>query len=86
MTKAFDKILAGLNEARKHAQGRKVKGLKSHTRSIRNTEVAAVRLNAGLTQMQFAEVLGASIGTVRKWEAASARHPALRKGCWRSGC
>ena len=69
MTKAFDKILAGLNEARQHARGETVKGLKAHERSILNTEVAAVRLKAGLTQVQFADVLGASIGTVRKWES-----------------
>ncbi len=69
MTKAFDKILAGLNEARQYAQGKTVEGLKVHERSILNTEVAAVRLKAGLTQVQFADVLGASIGTVRKWES-----------------
>ncbi len=66
---ALDKILAGLNEARIHARGKSVKGLKVHKRSIRNSEVAAVRLKAGLTQVQFADVLGASIGTVRKWES-----------------
>jgi putative transcriptional regulator len=69
MTKAFDKILAGLNEARQYARGEPVNGLKAHERSILKTEVAAVRLKAGLTQVQFADVLGASIGTVRKWES-----------------
>jgi putative transcriptional regulator len=69
MTKAFDKILAGLNEARQYAGGEPVNGLKAHERSILNTEVAAVRLKAGLTQVQFADVLGASIGKVRKWES-----------------
>lgn len=73
MTKAFDKILAGLNEARRHARGKKVKGLRSHSRVIGNTEVAAVRLKAGLTQVQFAEMLGASLGTVRKWESGERR-------------
>ena len=28
-----------------------------------------VRLRAGLTQAEFANLLGASIGTVRKWES-----------------
>lgn len=69
MTKAFDKILTGLAEARQHARGEMVDGLGLHERSILKTEVAAVRLNAGLTQVQFADVLGASIGTVRKWES-----------------
>jgi putative transcriptional regulator len=69
MKKAFDKIAAGLAEARAHAQGKRVKGLKLHTRAIRQKDVAAVRLSVGLTQAQFAELLGASIGTVRKWES-----------------
>jgi putative transcriptional regulator len=69
MTKAFDKILAGLTEARQFARGEPVNGPQAHERSILNTEVAEVRLKAGLTQVQFADVLGASIGTVRKWES-----------------
>jgi putative transcriptional regulator len=68
MKKAFDKISAGLTEARAHARGKSVKGLKLHTREIANSDVAAVRLKVGLTQTQFAELLGSSIGTVRKWE------------------
>jgi hypothetical protein len=55
MTKAFEKISAGLAEARAFAQGKKVKGLRLHTREIANRDVAAVRLKAGLTQEQFAE-------------------------------
>jgi putative transcriptional regulator len=69
MTTAFEKILGGLVEARKFAQGDTVEGLKFNERSINKVEVAAVRLNAGLTQVQFADVLGASVGTVRKWES-----------------
>ncbi len=69
MTKAFDKIMAGLKQARAHAQGRAVKGFKVHHREIAPNEVAAVRLKVGLTQAQFADLLGASIGTIRKWES-----------------
>jgi putative transcriptional regulator len=65
---AFEKIMKGLTEARSFAQGKPVKGLKHHARSIARNEVVAVRLNVGLTQAQFAELVGASIGTVRKWE------------------
>jgi putative transcriptional regulator len=73
MTKAFDRISAGLGEARAFAQGKKVKGLKLHTREIANHDVAAVRLKVGLTQEQFAELIGSSIGTVRKWETGERR-------------
>jgi putative transcriptional regulator len=67
--KAFDKILAGLSDARAFARGKSAKGTKVHRIEIGSRDVAAVRLNAGLTQVQFADLLGASIGTVRKWES-----------------
>jgi putative transcriptional regulator len=38
------------------------------TRSAGERFVAAARLEAGLTQQEFARVAGASLGTVRKWE------------------
>jgi putative transcriptional regulator len=68
MTKAFAKISAGLAEALAFARGETVEGLKVHTREVVRSEAAAVRLKTGLTQAQFAELLGSSIGTVRKWE------------------
>jgi putative transcriptional regulator len=69
MSKAFEKIMKGLGEARDHARGKAVKGLRVHERRIASGEVAAVRLKAGLTQPEFAHLLGASVGTVRKWES-----------------
>lgn len=69
MSKAFVKIMAGLGEARSFAAGKPVAGLRVHGRSIESSEVAAVRLKVGLTQAEFANLLGASIGTVRKWES-----------------
>jgi putative transcriptional regulator len=68
MTKAFEKISAGLAEALAFARGETVDGLMAHTREVVRSEAAAVRLKTGLTQAQFAELLGSSIGTVRKWE------------------
>lgn len=65
---AFNKIMAGLKEARAFAQGKPVTGLRVHRRKVVKSEVAAVRLKTGLTQNEFAKLLGASVGTVRKWE------------------
>jgi putative transcriptional regulator len=67
--KAFDKIMTGLNEAGAFARGETVRGLRVHRRRIVSNEVAEIRLKVGLTQPQFAELLGASLGTVRKWES-----------------
>ncbi len=69
MTKAFGKILAGLNDARSFARGKPRAGTRVHTREVNRIEVAGLRLKLGLTQAQFAGVLGTSLGTVRKWES-----------------
>jgi putative transcriptional regulator len=66
--KHFDELLRSVGEATAHARGERVPGLRVHLRSVDRSEIAAVRLKVGLTQAQFAEVLGASVGTVRKWE------------------
>jgi len=66
--KHFDALLKSVGEATAHARGERVPGLRVHLRRVDRGEVATVRLKAGLTQAQFAEVLGASVGTVRKWE------------------
>jgi putative transcriptional regulator len=67
-SKAFNRIMAGLEQARAFAQGRPVKGTRVHRVKVARSEVASVRLKTGLTQPQFAKLLGASVGTVRKWE------------------
>lgn len=66
-SKAFEKILKGLNEARTFAQGTRVAGLKVH--QVQPNEIATLRLREGLTQAQFADLLGTSLGTIRKWES-----------------
>ncbi len=64
----FDGLLASIDEAARHARGEAVAGLKTHARKIERNDIAAVRLKTGLTQSEFANLLGASLGTIRKWE------------------
>jgi putative transcriptional regulator len=64
----FEGLLDSIGEARRHARGEAVPGLKIHVRTVERNEVAAIRLKTGLTQAEFARLLGASLGTVRKWE------------------
>jgi putative transcriptional regulator len=64
----FDGLLASIDEASRHARGEAVAGLKAHARKVERNDIAAVRLKTGLTQAEFARLLGASLGTVRKWE------------------
>ena len=67
MSKLFTELKAGLEEALDHARGRPITG-REKTISIERSEVRAARLKAGMTQEQFAIVLGASVDTLRKWE------------------
>ncbi len=64
--KSFGKIMQGLQEARAYAQGKEAAGTRVHT--VKPSAIANLRLREGLTQAQFAELLGTSLGTIRKWE------------------
>ena len=64
----FDGLLAGLEDALAYAKGQRNPGTRETAVEVDRTFVAATRLEAGLTQQEFARVTGASLGTVRKWE------------------
>lgn len=65
MSKAFDSIKQGLNEAIAHAKGRS-QGVTVFTPA--SVDVAGVRGRLGLTQAQFAARFGFSVATLRHWE------------------
>jgi putative transcriptional regulator len=67
MTKLFEDLKTGLEQAIEHARGVKSSAA-IRERIFMPTEVQEARLKTGLTQQQFASVLGASVATVRKWE------------------
>jgi len=65
MTKAFESIRQGLQEAIAHA-----KGQAPHVQVFTpdRVDVAAVRGHLGLTQAEFAARFGVSVSTLRHWE------------------
>jgi putative transcriptional regulator len=63
MSKAFDKISAGLEDAIAFAQGDGSRG-----RVARPIDVRAIRIATNKTQKEFAEAYGLPIGTIRDWE------------------
>jgi len=63
----FNELKAGLEEALDHAASAPIAGLE-RTVQIERSEVHAARHKLGMTQKQFAVVLGASLETLRKWE------------------
>lgn len=65
---AFERIAEGLEQGRRIVRGEEARGTRVHVRKVDRSEVAAIRIREGLTQGEFARLIGTSIGTVRKWE------------------
>jgi putative transcriptional regulator len=66
--KEFETLMAGLDDALAYAKKDAKAGTREHKIKVSRSFVAETRLNAGLTQEEFAKATGASLGTVRKWE------------------
>lgn len=62
--KAYDKIMAGLEDAIAFAKGDMSRGV-AH---VPGTNVKAARKRLGMTQKAFAANFGVSVETVRNWE------------------
>ena len=67
-----DDIRASLREARDHVSGKATKAV-VHRRSPKETEAREARLMLGLSQDEFADLIGTAVGTIRKWELGTRR-------------
>jgi putative transcriptional regulator len=65
MSKAFESIKAGLNEALAHSRGQRT-NVREHR--IAHVDVRQLRADIGLTQEQFSSKVGISLPTLRHWE------------------
>jgi putative transcriptional regulator len=70
--KAFDSIMAGLQDALAYTKGDKARG-RAITLDARDLDVGKVRGKVGLSQDEFARAFGVSIGTLRNWEQKRVR-------------
>jgi putative transcriptional regulator len=66
MSEAFISIQQGLKEAIAHAQGEPVDAIIHEPLDL--IDVKAVRQKVGMTQVEFANTFGISLGTLRHWE------------------
>jgi putative transcriptional regulator len=66
MSKAFDSIKRGLEQAVRHGKGKRVAGMRLHVAP--EIDVKAVRESTGLTQEEFAATFAISLGALRHWE------------------
>lgn len=72
MSKAFDKIMAGLDDTRAYLDGDRA-GFAVHEIEVSNPDVAAIRGKTGLSQPAFARSIGISLGTLKNWEQGRRR-------------
>ena len=67
-----DDLRASLDELRDFVAGKKT-GAIVHRVTPRRTDAREARLKLGLTQREFATLIGTGVGTVRKWELGARR-------------
>ena len=67
-----DDIRASLEEAVRWARGEKTSAI-VHTVIPSDTDAREARHKLGLSQREFAAVIGTGVGTVRKWELGTRR-------------
>ena len=67
MTQPFDKITAGLDDARAYLEGDRA-GFVVHEIEVSDPDVAAIRSSTGLSQPAFARSIGVPLGTVKNGE------------------
>lgn len=71
----YESIIKGLNEAIEYENGRGsarvTKCTVNPAPEFTSKEIKDLRLNFGMTQVTFAEVMGVSVKTVEAWEAGT---------------
>ena len=72
MNKAFDKIMAGLEDARAYIDGER-DGFAVHEVEVPEPDVVAIRGKTGLSQPAFAKSIGVPLGTLKNWEQGRRR-------------
>jgi putative transcriptional regulator len=70
--KAFDSIMAGLEDALAYTKGDRTRG-RATVLDLRDLDVGKVRAKVGLSQNAFARTFGVSVGTLRNWEQKRVR-------------
>ena len=78
MSKFFDNLMTGLNEAvaieRGELKGRKTVYEIQPVKKYDNAEIKRIRTSVGMTQVLFAQYMGVSNKTVESWEKGT-NHP-----------
>ena len=72
MSKAFEKIMDGLEDAGAYMEGER-HGYAVHEIEVPEPDVVAIRGKTGLSQSAFAKSIGVPLGTLKNWEQGRRR-------------
>ena len=72
MSKAYDKVMAGLGDARGYLNGER-DGFAMHEIEVPEPDIVAIRGKTGLSQSAFAKSIGVPLGTLKNWEQGRRR-------------
>ena len=72
MSNAFDKIMAGIEDAGAYMDGER-DGYTVHEIEVPEPDVVAIRGKTGLSQRAFAISIGVPLGTLKNWEQGRRR-------------
>ena len=72
MSKAFEKVMVGLEDARAYLDGER-DGFTVHEVAVPEPDVVAIRGKTGLSQPAFAKSIGVALGTLKNWEQGRRR-------------
>ena len=72
MTKALDKVMAGLDDARAYLKGAR-DGIEVHEVEVPEPDVATIRGKTGLSRPAFAKSIDVPFGTLENWEQGRRR-------------
>ncbi len=62
----FAGLLAGVRQMKRHMQGKRVPG--ARTTRVEMIQARKIRCAAGLSQSEFAQLIGVSLKTLQNWE------------------
>lgn len=69
--KAFDELITSIRDMGRNMRGAKVAG--ARTTKVREPDVRAIRRKTGLSQSQFATLIGVNLRTLQNWEQRRSR-------------
>lgn len=72
MSEAYNKVMAGINDARAYLEGER-NGFTVHEIEVPEPDVVMIRSKTGLSQTAFADSIDISLDTLKNWELGRQR-------------